>query len=154
MDRWQRFTLTVLVILLIATLILVRLMMDLNELRRQTNTQRVIEQVARQVRMFRSARGFLPRGLDEIVLDVPEGFSDLQGDVVDAWGHPLLYYLHGDGRQVEFVIASPGRDGAFDQPPAGYARQRRFSSNRGYPDRDTFLVGGRVMQGAVEESGR
>lgn len=154
MDRWQRFAIGVLVILLIAGLILVRLLMDLNNLRRQTNTQRVIERVAIQVDMFHSARGFLPRDLDELTLEVPEGFTGLQGEIVDAWGHPLLYYLSGGGRAEQYVIASPGRDGAFDEPPETYARRRGFSSTRGRPDRDTVLVGGRVIQGAVEEAGK
>ncbi len=154
MDRWQRITIAVLVVLLIAGLILVRLMLDLNDLRRQSNTQHVLERVGRQVEMFRSARGFLPRSLDELPLEVPDGFTDADGEVVDAWGHPLLYYLAGPSQREQYVIASPGRDGAFDEPAESYARRRSFLSNRGSPDRDTVLVGGRVVQGAVEESSR
>lgn len=151
MDRWQRTAISVLVILIVAGLVLVRMMMDINDLRRQTNTQRLIERVARQVDLYRAARGSLPRDLDDLPLEVPDGFTDTQGSVVDAWGHPLLYLLSGPARSEEYVIASPGRDGAFDQVPEAYARRRSFSSTRGSPDRDTVVVGGRTVQGAVEE---
>jgi type II secretory pathway pseudopilin PulG len=154
MERWQRFMITVLVILLVALLIMVRLMIDLNELRRQTNTQHLLEQVARQVEMYRSARGFLPQGLDDLSLDIPDDFTDGQGDPVDGWGNALLYYHSDAALSEEYVIASPGRDGAFEVPPDAYLQRRAFSSTRGRPDADTVLVSGRVVQGAVEKPRR
>ncbi len=57
MDRLQRFLIGGLLTVLVAGLVVVRLMLDLNDLRRQENTQQVIERVARQVEMFRDARG-------------------------------------------------------------------------------------------------
>jgi hypothetical protein len=153
MDRLQRFSIGALLIVLVAGLILVRLMLDLNDLRRQINTQHVLEHVARQVEMFRSARGFLPAGLDEFVVEVPDGFSDLEGGVIDGWGNSILYYSTGQGRNEQYLLASPGRDGDFDQPPGQYLGRRGFASNRGHPDRDTVLVGGRLVQGP-EEAGK
>lgn len=153
MDRLQRFLIGALLVLLVAGLILVRLMLDLNDLRRQENTQQVIEHVARQIEMFREARGFLPAGLNEFALEVPEGFTDAEGDPIDAWGNHILYYRTGRGRGEQYLIASPGRDGDFDHPPHQYLGRRSFSSNRGHPDRDTVLVGGRLVQGP-EEAGR
>ncbi len=154
MERWQRLTIATLVVLLIAGLVLVRLMLDLNELRRQTNTQRLIERVARQVEMYRSARGFLPSSLDDLMLELPPEFTNSEGEALDGWGNPLYYTRAASGRREQYVIASPGRDGNFDEPPDRYAERRSFSSNRGRPDRDTVLVGGRVVQGPVEEARR
>jgi hypothetical protein len=154
MERWQRVTLSVLVVLLVAGLILVRLMLDLNDLRRQTATQELIEILARQVGLYRSARGYLPDSLDDLALDFPEEFSGFDGEPVDAWGHPLLYYRAGEAGRGKYVIASPGRDGAFDAPPGAYLERRAFSSTRGRPDSDTVLVGGRVLQGAAEPARR
>ncbi len=153
MDRLQRFLIGGLLTVLVAGLVVVRLMLDLNDLRRQENTQQVIERVARQVELFRDARGFLPAGLDDFVLEVPDGFSDAEGDPIDAWGNSILYYRTGRGRAERYLIASPGRDGDFDHPPQQYLGHRSFSSNRGHPDRDTVLVGGRLVQGP-EEAGR
>lgn len=154
MDRLQRTMIGTLLVVLVAGLILVRLMLDLNDLRRQTNTQHLIEHVARQVEMFRSARGFLPEGLDELMLEVPDGFSDLEGDAIDAWGNHILYYrVDWEGRE-RYLLASPGRDGDFDQPPEQYLGVRGFASNRGHPDRDTVLVGGRLVQGPEEPGKR
>jgi len=153
MDRLQRYLIGILLILLVAGLVLVRLMLDLNDLRRQENTQQVIERVARQVEMFREARGSLPMELNDFALEVPEGFSDAEGDPIDAWGNYILYYRVGRGRDEHYMIASPGRDGNFDHPPHQYLGHRSFSSNRGHPDRDTVLVGGRLVQGP-EEAGQ
>jgi hypothetical protein len=150
MERWQRVTLAALALLLVAGLLLVRLMLDLNDLRRQAATQEWIEILARQVGLYRAARGYLPESLDELALDLPEELSGPDGEPVDAWGHPLLYYRTGELRRDRYVIASPGRDGAFDAPPDSHLDRDSFSSTRGRPDADTVLVGGRVVQGAVE----
>ncbi len=150
MSRIQKIVIVSLVILLVAGLLLVRLMLDLNELRRQMNTRIVVDRVGRQVEMFREARGFLPEGLDQMLLEVPKGFTDSQGDPVDAWGYHLLYHRAGRGRSEQYVIASPGRDGDFDESPDQYLHRRGYTSNRGHPNRDTILVGGKIVQGPDE----
>jgi hypothetical protein len=154
MERWQRVTLAALAILLAAGLILVRLLLDLNDLRRQATTQELIEILARQIGLYHSARGHLPESLDDLALELPEELSGFDGEPADAWGHPLLYYRAGEGGRGDYVIASPGRDGAFDAPPGAYLERRTYSSTRGYPDADIVLVRGRILQGAVEPATR
>ncbi|MEZ0276497.1 MAG: lipid-A-disaccharide synthase N-terminal domain-containing protein [Roseimicrobium sp.] len=82
-------------------------------------TKTLLKETAAALKAYRGNHAQLPSGDSRVILaalykDVPQtdSFTKLnaEGDLLDAWGHPIQIYISGNG----FMVRSAGKNGAFD----------------------------------------